>query len=119
MLPGLGRAASEGRLSLREAARLNRELLVAVTDSTVNHLASAILLLARHLALLDALHQDERLEPFIEGGVAPRIAFADFWRRCRHQTELTRIKMPTGSLVLRAYPALKPRFRRARTDRQG
>jgi len=67
MLPGLGRAVSEGRLSLREAAGLNRELLVAVTDSAVNHLSSAMVLLARHPALLDALHEDERLlEPFIE-----------------------------------------------------
>lgn len=107
LLAALHAAVADGRATLREAVGLCREVLVAGADSTVNHLSSAVLMLAQD----PALHARVRgggaaLEAFVEEALRLEPPFAGFWRRARSATTLGGVTLPAGALVLVPFAAL-------------
>lgn len=107
LLAALHAAVAGGDATVREAVGLCREVLVAGADSTVNHLTSAVLLLAQDPALLARLRAgDGALEAFVEEALRLEPPFAGFWRRARHATTLGGVALPSGALVLVPFAAL-------------
>jgi len=107
LVAGLAAAVDDGRLTRREAAGLCRELLVAGSDSTVNHLASALLLLARAPQLLARVREGgAALETFVEEALRLEPPFTGFWRTARHPVRLAGVPLPAGAMVKLCWPAL-------------
>jgi len=106
VIAGLGVAVRDGRVTMDEACGLCRELLVAGSDSTVNHLASAVLLLGTEPGLLDRVRDDsDRRETFIEEALRLEPPFSGFWRRATRDVELGGVTVPAGDHVLLCFPA--------------
>jgi cytochrome P450 len=107
LLSGLRAAIDDGTLTPREATGLCRELLVAGADSTVNHLGSALLLLARDPALLSRLRAEpDRIGVFVEEALRLEPPFPGFWRRARTATRLGDVELAAGALLLVPFAAL-------------
>jgi cytochrome P450 len=107
LLTTLHGAVADGGATVREAVGLCREVLVAGADSTVNHLSSALLLLAQEPALRRRVTADpEALDAFIEEALRLEPPFAGFWRRARHATTLGGVELREGALLLIPFAAL-------------
>lgn len=107
LLRGLREAVDAGHLTLREATGLCRELLVAGAESTVHHLASALLLLAQDPTLLGTLRSEPALLPrFVEEALRLEPPFPGFWRRARGEVTLAGRRLPADALVLIPFAAL-------------
>ncbi len=98
-LPGLQDAVDDGTITIREAAGLCREVLVAGADSVGHHLAGALAVIAR-----DGRPAD--LEAFIEQRLAAEPPFTGFWRRATTATTLAGEPVPAGTLALIDYAAV-------------
>ena len=107
LLRGLREAVAEGSLTRREATGLCRELLVAGADSTVNHLASGLLLLALEPTLLARLRAEPAAIPaFVEEALRLEPPFPGFWRRAREAVDLAGVAVPADGLLLVPFAAL-------------
>jgi cytochrome P450 len=101
LLGALHEDVAAGRLSEREALGLCREVIVAGTETTADHISSVLLLLARDPARLDA-------EPawLIEEALRLESPFVGFWRRATEAVTLGGVELPAGALLLVPFAAL-------------
>jgi cytochrome P450 len=104
VLPELRRAVVAGEITVREAAGLCREVLVAGADSVGHLLAGALDELARDPARAEVLRGDPAgLDAFVEERLAADPPFTGFWRRATAPTTLAGVDIPPDGLVLIDY----------------
>ncbi len=107
LLAGLHGAVAEGRLSAREAAGLRREVLVAGAETTVHHLASVVLLVAREPGLLERVRGDAQARRvLVEEALRLESPFTGFWRRATRPVTLGGVDVPADGLLLVPFGAL-------------
>lgn len=94
-------AVQNGELTLREAAGLCREILVAGTESTGDLLASLLLTLARDAPVLEAIRDDPKAQArFVEEILRLESPFTGFWRRATNDTTLCHVAIPRNGLLM-------------------
>ena len=104
VLPELRRAVAAGEITVREAAGLCREVLVAGADSVGHLMAGALQVLAGEPERAAALRTaPDGLGAFVEERLAAAPPFTGFWRRATRPTTLGGVDVPQGGLVLVDY----------------
>ncbi len=107
LVAGLRAAVGAGSLARREALGLLREVLVAGSETTADHLAAVLLLLAREPGLLGRVRDDAgALAALVEEALRLETPFTGFWRRATRATVLAGTALPEGALLLVPFGAL-------------
>lgn len=107
LLSALAADVEAGRLREREALGLCREIIVAGSETTADHLASLLLLVARDAGLLERLRRTPAdRSALVEEALRLESPFVGFWRTATEAVTLGDVDLPAGAMLLVPYAAL-------------